>query len=123
MIAKFIPRPKSLEQSKIIISYYERLVQGLNQKKQISRSTIRGSEIKIGNYPDWFNDNEDFIIKYDEEKNILSFKKPILSYVGLTYKKRPGSTIINFNVRQKIPEGTYLFDLEESNEDELIIYI
>jgi hypothetical protein len=123
MRAKLIQGSKTLEQSKIIISHYEHLTQSFNYKNQVKHSTSSGSEIKITNYPDWFNNNEDFIIKYNEEKNILSFKKPILSYVGLTYKKRPGSTVINFKVHQKIPEGTYLFDLEESNEDELIIYI
>ena len=84
-------------------------------------STARNRVKWIYSSSDFFN--EPVYYKQDEAKGILIFGKPTMEFTGTTVKaiKRCKST---FNLQitvDDIPDGSYYFD-EESTEDGIYIY-
>jgi hypothetical protein len=65
----------------------------------------------------WFNSAEYFDIQVDDECIVI--KK---CYLEIPKKAQKFTTSRHFQFKSELPLGTFCFDEEESNEDELLIY-
>lgn len=66
----------------------------------------------------WFDDEEYYVIK-DDEDGCLTIKK---CYMEIPKNAIKFSKTRRFHFVSQLPKGTFCFDEEESNEDELVIY-
>lgn len=67
----------------------------------------------------WF-DCESIIIK--DCFDFISITKPSLDYRGKSYSITKQNEWYHFSINMEFPVGKFEIDLEDSNEDELIIY-
>lgn len=65
----------------------------------------------------WFDDEEYYVIT--DEDGCLTIKK---CYMEVPKNAQKFSKIRRFHFVSSLPKGTFCFDEEESNEDELVIY-
>ena len=100
----------------------------MRNRNDIEYITIYAKEISgnlrnVTSNSTFFENNCEYIVAIDEDK--IVFTRPSLDYKGKTSKAKSSSgTNVHFTIKAELPIQKFIpIDLEESNEDQLVIYL
>ena len=85
----------------------------------VSELKNRPNQRQITSNSNWFNC--DYIL-FNVEDGCISITKPDLDYRGKSHKPTKQNNWWHFLVTAELPFGKFEFDVDDSTEDELIVY-